>query len=57
MSSIKRTVGAHTKARSIGELERARNTDDTIHPSFLRSPGMAEETQRGRGEGPNYLNT
>ena len=51
-----RTVGVRTKARGIGELERARNTEVTIYLSFFHSPGTVEGSQRGRGEGriPNF---
>ena len=46
VTSIKRTVWVHTKVRSIGELERARNTDFMIYPSFLRPPLQSTEARK-----------
>ena len=45
MPSSKRIVGAHTRARSISELDKARNTDVTIYPSFLRTPARSKEAR------------
>ena len=54
MPPSKQKVGAHTKARSIGEFESARNMDVTIYPSFLRSPSDSKE-DREDAERDAYL--